>query len=86
MYGCELPPEDSDDDDEFDDEAVLKDITFAPKDSAHILLNVKDNTKGLGYRGLDPNKALPSSHISLFGLPVPSKSGRRGIGGQVWIF
>ncbi|WAR11833.1 GPTC1-like protein [Mya arenaria] len=44
----------------------------------------KDNTHGLGYSGLDPRKALPSTHINLFEAPTVRKSGasRRGIRGQ----
>jgi len=38
---------------------------------------------GLGYSGLDPKTALPSTHINLFAAPPISKSGRKGITGQV---
>lgn len=84
MYGCALPPS-PDSDDDLDDESVLSDVTFAPRDSAHILFSAKDNTKGLGYRGLDPSKALPSSHVNLFEQPRITKGGsnRKGIRGQV---
>ena len=47
----------------------------------HLL--AKDNTHGLGYRGLDPQSALPSSHVNLFGPPAVTKTGRKGIRGQV---
>ena len=79
-----MPPS-PDSDSGLDDEAVLSDVTFAPKDCVQILLSAKDNTHGLGYRGLDPRKALPSTHINLFDAPRLTKGGssRKGIRGQV---
>ncbi|XP_052815350.1 G patch domain-containing protein 1-like [Mya arenaria] len=84
IYGCTGPPSPDSGDDGLDDETVLSDVTFAPTDTAHILLGAKDNTHGLGYSGLDPRKALPSTHINLFEAPTVRKSGasRRGIRGQ----
>ncbi|XP_053401441.1 G patch domain-containing protein 1-like isoform X2 [Mercenaria mercenaria] len=83
VYGCSMPPS-PDSDDGLDDESVLSDVTYAPRDCAQILLSAKDNTHGLGYRGLDPRKALPSSHINLFEAPRVTKGGssRKGIRGQ----
>jgi hypothetical protein len=43
----------------------------------------KDNVHGLGYSGLDPRSALPGSHINLFEPPAITKTGRKGIRGQV---
>lgn len=66
-----------------DSENFLKDLTFAPKDISPLTLQAKDNVHGIGYRGIDPRSALPSSHINLFEAPSISKSGRKGIRGQV---
>ncbi|XP_052215401.1 G patch domain-containing protein 1-like isoform X1 [Dreissena polymorpha] len=84
LYGC-AGPSDSDDED-LDDKSVLSDVTFAPLDSAHVLLGVKENTHGLGYSGLDPRKALPSTHVNLFELPPVRKgaTSRKGIRGQAF--
>ena len=72
--------------DDIDDTAVLKDVTFAPRDITPIHLSAKDNTHGLGYRGLNPQRALPSTHINLFEPPAITKKGRKGIRGQVSCF
>ena len=72
--------------DDLDDSAVLKDVTFAPRDITTVHLLSKDNTHGLGYSGLNPKSALPSTHISLFEQPAITKTGRKGIRGQVDFF
>ena len=84
VYGCMLPPS-PDSEDDIDDETFLSDLTYAPKDTTAIYLSVKDNTHGLGYRGLNPRSALPSAHLNLFEPPAIKKSGRKGIKGQVCI-
>ena len=67
----------------------MSSVTFAPKDVAPkdvapISVEAKENVHGLGYRGLDPTLALPSSHINLFSAPpVRTKGSRKGISGQV---
>ncbi|BFZ12862.1 hypothetical protein BsWGS_15901 [Bradybaena similaris] len=86
VYGCPLPPSDQDDSDS--DSFVpenMSNITFAPRDVCPIPLDAKDNVHGLGYRGLDPSLALPSSHINLFDTAsVRSRSGGKGIQGQAF--
>ncbi|KAL4234390.1 G patch domain-containing protein 1 [Mactra antiquata] len=79
VYGCFPPPED----DDLDLDNIVSDVTFAPQDSSSVTMTTKDNTHGLGYRGLDPSKALYSGHVNLFEPPRVTKSGsRRGIRGQ----
>ncbi|XP_057191075.1 G patch domain-containing protein 1 [Triplophysa rosa] len=71
VYGCVFPPngsEESEDDDEF----APENVTFAPKDVIPVDFTPKDDTHGLGYRGLNPLQALSggsgSGHINLFTL------------------
>ncbi|KAL5021338.1 hypothetical protein ScPMuIL_000493 [Solemya velum] len=79
LYGCALPEPSEDEDDvpEF-----LENIKFAPKDVCPISFQAKDNVHGIGYRGLDPQLALPSTHINLFSSNQPSK--QKSIGGQAF--
>ena len=60
-------------------------LLFSTKLCNIINLGVKENTHGLGYSGLDPRKALPSTHVNLFELPPVRKgaTSRKGIRGQV---
>lgn len=65
-YGCDIgpmPPQaGSDDDDLSDDE-----ITFAPDDFDPFIANIKNNSFGLGYSGLQPSSSsAPSQHFNLF--------------------
>lgn len=68
-YGCDMGPEavaqeqaDSDEEDLSDDE-----ITFAPDDFDPFIANIKINTFGLGYSGLQPSSTnATSQHINLF--------------------
>lgn len=63
-YGCDMGPMgqagESDEDDISDDE-----ITFAPDDFDPFIANVKTNSFGLGYSGLQPS-SVASQHINLF--------------------
>lgn len=62
-YGCDVGPMDSDDEDDLSDD----DITFAPDDFDPYIANVKNNSFGLGYSGLQPSSAAATSqHINLF--------------------
>uniref|UniRef100_A0A8C9ZKZ0 G patch domain containing 1 n=1 Tax=Sander lucioperca TaxID=283035 RepID=A0A8C9ZKZ0_SANLU len=89
VYGAVLPPagsEESEDEEEF----APENVTFAPKDV----------TPGLGYRGLDPGRALlgraAPEHIDLFRPQSESRSRlfgdaqrgsrRGGVAGQVGTF
>lgn len=83
IYGCSLPTDvekaDSDassEESEFD--INLDDITFAPDDYQPYIVQPKQNTFGLGYKGLDKG-ALFSSERSLSKLTVNGKT----IRGQV---
>lgn len=80
---------------EEEDEYRPENVTFAPKDVVPVDLTPKDNVHGLGYKGLDPTKALFGSseeHIDLFNPSAENSSlgdlrhskGRKlGISGQV---
>ena len=64
-YGCDMGPnqEDDEDEEEFSDE----EITFAPDDFDPYIANVKDNRFGLGYSGLQPSGSTSTSqHVNLF--------------------
>ncbi|KAK7500313.1 hypothetical protein BaRGS_00008536, partial [Batillaria attramentaria] len=83
IYGCILPPSEGDRSESSDSDIDLQNVTFAPKDVTPISLTSKDNVHGLGYRGLDPRSALPSTHVNLFEPPpVKSAKSRKGIRGQ----
>ncbi|XP_030060288.1 G patch domain-containing protein 1 isoform X2 [Microcaecilia unicolor] len=68
VYGCALPPQGSEGSEDDEDEYLPENVTFAPKDVMPIDFTIKDNVRGLGYKGLDPCQALfgVSEHISLF--------------------
>ncbi|XP_039619545.1 G patch domain-containing protein 1 isoform X1 [Polypterus senegalus] len=72
LYGCSLPPEESDKSEEEDDAYIPENVTFAPKDVTPIDFTPKDNLHGLGYSGIDPGKALIGGvleeHIHLFSV------------------
>ncbi|CAL8351039.1 unnamed protein product [Merluccius merluccius] len=96
VYGCGAPragSEESEDDEEF----APENVTFAPKDVSPIDFNPKVGVHGLGYRGLDPSRALRgqpgAGHInlfsldsdrtsSLFGGKPPQQKHRGGVAGQ----
>ncbi|XP_054856734.1 G patch domain-containing protein 1 isoform X2 [Eublepharis macularius] len=68
IYGCALPPG-SEDSEEEEDEYQPENVTFAPKDVMPVDLTPKDNVHGLGYKGLDPTKALfgvSKDHLNVF--------------------
>ncbi|XP_053256293.1 G patch domain-containing protein 1 isoform X1 [Podarcis raffonei] len=95
IYGCALPPG-SEESEEEEDEYRPENVTFAPKDVVPVDLTPKDNVHGLGYKGLDPTKALFGSseeHIDLFNPSAENSSlgdlrhskGRKlGISGQAF--
>ncbi|XP_067396145.1 G patch domain-containing protein 1 isoform X2 [Emydura macquarii macquarii] len=69
IYGCALPPEGSEGSEDEEDEYQPENVTFAPKDVMPVDLTPKENVHGLGYKGLDPTKALfgvSGEHLSLF--------------------
>ncbi|XP_063802063.1 G patch domain-containing protein 1 isoform X2 [Pseudophryne corroboree] len=70
MYGCAQLPAGSEESEDEEEEYMPENVTFAPKDVIPVDFSVKDNVHGLGYRGLDPHRALfgnTASHINLFG-------------------
>lgn len=73
VFGRVLPPSGSEES-ENDDEFAPENVTFAPKDVIPVDFTPKDDVHGLGYRGLDPLRALTggsassSSHVNLFTL------------------
>ncbi|XP_004600763.2 G patch domain-containing protein 1 [Sorex araneus] len=70
VYGCALPPGDSDGSQDEDDDYLPENVTFAPKDVTPVDFTPKDNVHGLAYRGLDPRQALfgtSGEHFNLFG-------------------
>ncbi|XP_072527303.1 G patch domain-containing protein 1 [Salminus brasiliensis] len=71
VYGCALPLSGSEES-ENDDEFAPENVTFAPKDVIPVDFTPKDNSHGLGYRGLNPLQALSGGsgmgHINLFTL------------------
>ncbi|CAI5782600.1 patch domain-containing 1 [Podarcis lilfordi] len=95
IYGCALPPG-SEESEEEEDEYRPENVTFAPKDVVPVDLTPKDNVHGLGYKGLDPTKALFGSseeHIDLFNPSAEnsnlrdlrySKGRKLGISGQAF--
>ncbi|KAL2076804.1 hypothetical protein ACEWY4_027593 [Coilia grayii] len=100
VYGCALPPEGSaESEGDSDDEFAPEDVTFAPRDVTPQVWVGKQDLHGLGYRGLDPSRALPAhtsrgQHINLFTLTSDSTSSllglshsthtRRGVAGQAF--
>ncbi|XP_062586429.1 uncharacterized protein LOC134248028 [Saccostrea cucullata] len=80
VYGCLLPEEESED----SGDEVPENVTFAPRDVNPSKIQAKDNVHGIGYRGLDPRKALPGSHVNLFAAPAITKTGKRGIRGTAF--
>ncbi|KAK1875679.1 G patch domain containing protein 1 [Dissostichus eleginoides] len=67
--GSLLPPAGSEDSEE-EDEFAPEDVTFAPKDVTPVDFTPRGGLQGLGYRGLDPGRALMGraapEHIDLF--------------------
>ncbi|KAJ3593782.1 hypothetical protein NHX12_006116 [Muraenolepis orangiensis] len=102
VYGCAAPragSEESEGDDDEEEEFAPQNVTFAPKDVSPIDFNPKVDVHGLGYRGLDPGRALRggagAEHInlfsmdsdrttSLFGGKGPQKKHRGGVAGQAF--
>ncbi|XP_031136140.2 G patch domain-containing protein 1-like [Sander lucioperca] len=77
VYGAVLPPagsEESEDEEEF----APENVTFAPKDVTPVDFNPRLGVQGLGYRGLDPGRALlgraAPEHIDLFRPQSESRS------------
>ncbi|XP_070616414.1 G patch domain-containing protein 1 [Erythrolamprus reginae] len=96
IYGCALPPG-SEDSEEEEDEYQPENVTFAPKDVMPVDLTPKENVHGLGYQGLDPNRALfgtseeslnlvslSSEKLSQLGDVRQSKGRKLGISGQAF--
>ncbi|CAL8246076.1 unnamed protein product [Lota lota] len=98
VYGCaalRAGSEESEDEEEF----APQNVTFAPKDVSPIDFSPKVGVHGLGYRGLDPSRAMRggsgAGHInlfnmdsdrttSLFGGKQPQQKHRGGVAGQAF--
>lgn len=89
VYGCQLPAELSakkNDDEESSDEDIDADVLYAPEDVESPLCNPKENSFGLGYKGLE-RMTGPTGHIDLFGKQlkfrdVPGGSGDKKTGNK----
>lgn len=74
FYGCSLPPEyvhhGSDSNDSFGDLEEAEKL-LAPDDISSLLSNPKENSFGLGYKGLDRNTlTTPGTREDLFGAKL----------------
>ncbi|XP_006887901.1 PREDICTED: G patch domain-containing protein 1 [Elephantulus edwardii] len=98
IYGCALPPGNSEGSEDEDDDYLPENVTFAPKDVTPVDFTPKDNVHGLAYRGLDPQQALfggLGEHFNLFSVGSerasnllgdvgPSKGRKLGMSGQAF--
>ncbi|XP_010594419.1 G patch domain-containing protein 1 isoform X1 [Loxodonta africana] len=98
IYGCALPPGDSEGSEDEDDDYLPENVTFAPKDVTPVDFTPKDNVHGLEYKGLDPHQALfgtSGEHFNLFSVGSErassflgdvglSKGRKLGISGQAF--
>ncbi|KAM9607352.1 G patch domain-containing protein 1 [Trichechus inunguis] len=98
IYGCALPPGDSEGSEDDDDDYLPENVTFAPKDVTPVDFTPKDNVHGLAYKGLDPHQALfgtSGEHFNLFSAGLErasnllgdvglSKGRKLGISGQAF--
>jgi G patch domain-containing protein 1 len=71
VYGCQIPAEfaanlKKNTDSSSDDEDIDVNVLYAPEDVSSPLCNPKENSFGLGYKGLDRMTAT-GGHIDLFG-------------------
>lgn len=87
VYGCQLPTnveskKDAEESDESDLDINLDEITFAPDDYKSYVLELKQNTFGLGYKGMDRKNILSSNKPEFSKLTVNGKT----IRGQVIFF
>jgi len=60
-----------------DDPRTYEEVTFAPKDTLQVPLKPKDNLFGLGYRGMDPTKALRGNKEKSVAIRVSTESGKK---------
>lgn len=65
------------------DDPYSKGILFAPKDTDSISYQIKDDQKGLGYRGLNPADVLGITDSLNLSIPYKSANKKKGITGQV---
>ena len=64
------------------DDPYSKGILFAPKDTDSISYEIKDDQKGLGYKGLNPAEVLGITDSFNLSLPYKSANKKKGIAGQ----
>jgi len=60
-----------------DDPRTYEEVTFAPKDTLQVPLKPKDNLFGVGYRGMDPTKALRGNKEKSVAIRVSTESGKK---------
>lgn len=90
LYGCSLPPEfmkqNDPDSDSSSDEIEGAKTLLAPDDVNSLLCNPKENTFGLGYKGLDRNTLSSSTNdTDLYGTKLKFRVENKNlsISGQV---
>lgn len=90
LYGCSLPPEfmrqNEPDSDSSSDEIEGAKTLLAPDDVNSLLCNPKENTFGLGYKGLDRNTLTSSKNdMGLYGTKLKFRVENKNlsISGQV---
>lgn len=89
FYGCSMPPElirQGNDSSETDEDVEEAKALLAPDDVNALLCNPKENSFGLGYRGLDRNTLTPAGdHVDLFGTKLKFRMENKNlsISGQV---
>ncbi|XP_070575548.1 G patch domain-containing protein 1-like [Ptychodera flava] len=83
VYGCAPPP--VKDGSSSDEDVFAVGHYFAPKDAEIFLFKPKDDTHGIGYRGIDPRTAIlrGSTREELFFDPT-GKVSRKGISGKAF--
>ncbi|EDV29064.1 uncharacterized protein TRIADDRAFT_52573 [Trichoplax adhaerens] len=90
LYNCEmlLGSTDIGIDSEFDntlrDDPYSKGILFAPTDTVSVSYEIKDDQKGLGYKGLNPADVLGITGDINLSIPYKSADKRKGITGQAF--
>jgi len=64
-------------DNEQDDPRTFEEVTFAPKDTMPVPVKPKDNLFGVGYRGMDPTKALRGNKEKSVAVRIHTESGKK---------
>lgn len=78
VYGCQLPAEFKKPAESSEESDLEEDVLYAPEDVESPLCNPKENSFGLGYKGLERMSAGMGAHIDLFGTPLKFSSTSSG--------